>query len=225
MFNKLDVSQFGTGALKNHTHGDSAGKRKTAISLFSAFCTSIGTEPFMFQMSNNDNLTGKSGSRSFYWSKDLHVPPADIEISENDTICIVDVDEYMDIPNFLSFWFRPILLYTFQPSRAAKQSGEYSYHFNQDNTVNYYVSGGGFYTHHVWNYSSDSLRIVSWFWFIPYCVTVYHVDRKAVDQDHEIILLTPTRKIPLPFAIPAFFLIGGQTLERLQPVAENLLEC
>jgi len=157
------------------------------------------------------------GSRAYYWSKDLTIEPRVMSIPYNPLVAFVDVDEYVDMPNFLAKHAHPTVIYTFQPDQVAKVANNYSYTFDKDNNVVYAVTGGGGYTHPVWNYSTDHVVVSNTIFGIPYRRVCYAVERRNTAPDHEIILLVP---IGTWFGLGAILhkmWIEGRDLERLKP--------
>jgi hypothetical protein len=100
-----------------------------------------------------------------------------------------DVDYYPDMEKVLA---DPCdtLLSTFNPSQAGKPlSDNYGYTFVGD-TVIMSVSGGAEYKHEIWDYSSDCITCSN-FMALPWNwrTSNYLVERRNVDDDHQIILL------------------------------------
>jgi len=136
---------------------------------------------------------------------------------------MIDVDYYVDMPSFLAEEFKPTILYTFQPEAVARSDGgEYSYTFNAKNEVLYNVSGGGSYSHEVWNYNCDHILVTKRFFGLPWTVAAFNVDRRRAGPDHELVCLTPLRRWTGPFAFLGSWL-GGKELERLKPVEGEFL--
>jgi hypothetical protein len=104
---------------------------------------------------------------------------------------MVDTSDYLDIGLVLSFGL-PAGLYTVVPSSAASITTEYSYTFNERNELIYDVKGGAHYRQEVWDTGKDmataSRRVMG-----GLCVekTIFNIDRKRVDEDHQLILFTP----------------------------------
>jgi hypothetical protein len=140
---------------------------------------------------------------------------------------MVDVDYYVDMPEFLANNFRPVVLYTFQPKTVARCDGEYSYTFHKDGEVEYIVSGGATYRHKVWNYAGDSIKVRKWYkllwWSILVEVMTFQLERKQVDEDHQMILLAPEKKYVGLAAWIADLMLAGGSLERLNPVEGDFL--
>jgi hypothetical protein len=152
----------------------------------------------------------------------MTVSPERFNPGTNDVLAMVDVDHYVDMPSFLGSNFKPILMYTFQPTSVSRCAGEYKYTFNSANEVNYSVSGGAVYTHSVWNYNVDNLKITNRFFGIPWRVTTYHVDRRMVDKDHNLILISPDNKwVGLSVMLASF--LEGCNLVRLKVVQGDYL--
>jgi hypothetical protein len=123
--------------------------------------------------------------------KDMTTMPALDFSSDHDMRVLVDVDYYVDMPQFLGHNLSPVLLYTFQPRAAAGICEDFSFTFLHTGQVQYQVTGGGSFQHHLWNYSLDHLTATSTFCGIPYSTTTYLVDRRPMSQHHELVLLTP----------------------------------
>jgi hypothetical protein len=146
------------------------------------------------QRSRSDERHGREGSRAYYWSKDLQAKPATFAVTESHLLAFVDVDQYIDMPHLLCTEFKPCLVYTFQPYKAASIEPEYSYTFGPDNIVDYRVKGGARYQHGVWNYSVDNLVVVEYWFIFPTTTTTYLVDRRQTSNNHDLVLLTPVKR-------------------------------
>jgi hypothetical protein len=203
----------------NHTHGMSAKVRNDGSSFMDLFCAAVGLRGYFLQKSAADDRHNRAGCRSFHWAKDLSAKHESFDPQSTDILCIVDVDMYLDMPKLLSNHFQPVLLTTFQPSRVAKSGGEFSFTFSKNSEVRYTVSGGAVYEHHVWNYGTDILVASTRNYGIWYH-HVYNVDRRATDDHHELILLTPIRRLVHPL-VSLTSIMGGSELKRLD-VVENL---
>lgn len=205
----------------NHSHPKAARDRTTSSRQMEFICNSLGTTPYYLQQSKSDQRRGLQGCRSYFWAKDMQSevrlcdPPLDC------TKCIVDSDYYLDMPHLLGAYPGHYLISTFQPSAAAHLGTEYNFTFNEDNVVDYRVSGGANYSHQVWNYKSDVIvaRARSWtrlWWYL----TTYTVDRRRIDDHHAIICLTPVAHIVSPL-FPLTWLLPGDVLERLHVAASG----
>jgi hypothetical protein len=215
-FNDLNIVPV--KAAKNHTHGESAADRSSASDFMDVLGATLGLEPFFFQRSRADERNHRDGSRVHYWVKDTTAQPTSLPDHLNDRlVCIVDVDQYLDMPNLLVWYFQPFILYTFQPEQVARISTEYSYTFSRQNIVTYYVTGGATYTHEVWTYGGDSLKVTYSIMGVPLAVATYLIDRRKTSDDHELILLTPLFRYFLPFSALTGIL-HAPTLQRLKPV-------
>lgn len=211
---------------ETHSHPSSANERSNATSFMNLVARSLGREVFFYQQGAADQRNRFSGDRTYYFAKDAALRPV-ANTSDNLSekfVGIVDVDYYVDMNEKLATWFAPVMLYTFEPTRAAKSDGEYNYTWLLNGKVRYTVAGGATYEHHVWNYSSDALKIVSRVsvpgtpYSLPVGVTTYLVDRRAMGEDHSIVLLMPTRRWGLLWAWLANLMLEGKELSRFAPV-------
>lgn len=196
---------------KDHTHGKSAAARSAAVEFAKLLAARVGLEPYFYQRSRSDERNRLAGNRTYYWVKDLGTTEVVYDPPERSLLVVIDVDYYLDMHDLLAYRRTPVLLYTLQPGQAARASGEYSYTFTQSGKLRYSVSGGAEYEHPLWNYRHDSLYVGNFFSGLAYLV-----DRRAVDQDHSVILLTPLKAWGLLNPLPRA--LSGPKLERLDVV-------
>jgi len=192
VFASTDIAPM--APVKGHTHGRSAAQRSTASLFIDTVAASSGMDVVFRQGSAADVRNGREVTRAYYWAKDLGVAPRQRIKQENDLIAFVDVDYYEEMPDVLAYHFRPHILYTFQPSSVAKDTGEYKYTANADGTWSYIVSGGGNYTHKLWNYTGDSIAVERKICGILITRSTFSVERRMIDEDHQVILLSPLMK-------------------------------
>jgi hypothetical protein len=214
-----------------HTHGKAAADRSSGSFFIEKFARNVGRDVVYYQGSESDQRSGRKTSRSYFWAKDLGAAPAPFKPSGGDLVAMVDVCQYVDIPSFLVQHFRPMLLYTFQPSRVARDAGEYDFTFNRQNEVVYHVNGGATYEHEVWNYDTDSVIVhrtfagKSWFslWnWIPFVSVIYKIDKKQMDPDHQIILFSPVKRYWFLMSLLSR-LVSSNPLKRLKVVHGDFL--
>lgn len=222
---------------RNHTHGLAAATRSAGVAFIDRVMAYVSETPVMYQGSQSDVRRGRPVERDWYWTKDLSMAQCHAAIQPAQPVAMVDVDEYVDMPERLALDFRPYILYTFQPSMAAKSQGDYTFTFLPNGDVKYIVSGGGQYVHPVWNYGHDNLKAVShqWLWLsyglvVPIRIKVisfYKIERRNVDENHQVILLTPLRQwtqvLPGGMADLADRYIQGDLLTRLNPVEGDFI--
>lgn len=215
-FNSLPFVEFKPVA--DHTHPEAAADRSGASAFIDRLGEVTGLTPYYYQRSRADERNHRAGSREFYWTKDLNVKASVYQPPSRPLLALIDVDQYVDMPEFLGNNACPTVIYTFQPESVAKTQSQginYSYTFNAKDEVIYHVSGGAVYTHQVWNWSTDNLRVVRYCYGIPLSLTAYLVDRRKTSPDHELILLTPQGHWKFPYSIPSALLLGGRSLGRL----------
>jgi len=209
---------------KGHTHAVSAAARSSA----SAFVDILGryesVRPVFLQMSKTDQRKGRAGDRSYYWAKDSNAVAVTCDKRDDDLLAMIDVDYYVDMPRFLMQNTQPLVLYTFQPGAAAKSEGDYQYQFGENGEVRFFVGGGGDYGHHVWNYTGDSIAQTGYLCgLLPWRHVTYAVERKQVDNDHQIVLLAPTARTVGIMALAATRCLKGKPLTRLMPVQDGFV--
>ena len=91
------------------------------------------------------------------------------------------------------------MLYTLVPSRAGKDAGDYGYRFMSSGEVEYHVSGGGRYNHELWNWDGDSVRVFRYLFGVPIGMACYAIERRQMDEDHQVVLLVPLYRTVNPF--------------------------
>jgi hypothetical protein len=201
----------------NHTHPTAAAGRSGGTTFIETYAKDLGKIPYFYQRSKSDERNDRAGSRSWFWTKDITVTPQTFDPPENCVLALVDVDHYVDMPEFLVEQFTPTIIYTFQPTLASRITPDYSYVFDENNYVDYQVTGGGQFHHQVWNYGTDHFMVSETILGIPWRSAVYLVDRRATDLDHELVLLTPVSRWNLFYAFLSQFLFFRE-LSRLEPV-------
>jgi hypothetical protein len=206
MSNKVDPT---------HTHPTSAAKRSATSTFALSLSMKLGLQPYFEQCSPANQRDNFEGSRDYYWAKDVNAVASFSKPHANSLVVVVDVDYYIDMPNKLLEWEGPVLLYTFQPGAASRTGPEYSYTFTDEGEIRYLVSGGAAYQHKVWNYNTDVLMVSNW-----WTTKVYNVERKKVDEDHQLVFLVPIGTWKWPFSWCAACLEGTK-LEYLSPVKDG----
>lgn len=213
----MSTPQVSNRYARNHTHPESAKARNDSASFMELFALRIGKGAYFVQESAADVRRGRRGCRTFHWSKDANVAFQDFDPDDNDILCIVDVDMYLDMPSLLSSNLKPVVLSTFQPRAVADVAPEYSFTFDDKSEVIYKVSGGATYHHPVWNYGLDTTCAITRKWLIFEEVVTYNVDRRQLAKHHQIVLLTPVSRFILPFGI-ARMCLQAPRLKRLNVI-------
>lgn len=212
--------------VSGHTHPIAAADRSTAVFFMERLAPLLGLQTYYVQRSRYDEIEKRAGSRDYYWTKDLQMEPTRFSPPNDSLLCMVDVDQYIDMPQFLSDNYKPVLIYTFQPTAVSRVMKNYSYTFDRDNEVQYTVTGGGTFKHPVWKYGTDHLVVYSYRADVCIRATAYFVDRRATSIDHELILLTPIGRWNGLSAIIYCLTLGGTQLSRLKvahPIGFNRL--
>jgi len=211
--------------LPNHTHGASAAERSTASLLMRRVADGVGREAFYYQGSGADARSGRAYSRTYFWAKDLMAPATGFNPEPRDIISMVDVDYYVDdLEEMLVERFQPYQFYTLVPSSAGKDSGDYHYRFLADGQVEYGVAGGGQYSHHIWNWDGDSLRVTTKLFGIDIAMACYAVERRQMGPDHQLVLLAPLVRTRNPIMVwLARNRVQAKPLRRFNPITEKFV--
>lgn len=181
---------------KNHTHGNSASYRTSFNIALKRLARTMGHIPYQVSGAKADH-GDSDGCRYFYGLKDLKIQFKDQEVGKVHVILMTDVDYHLNINDYLRYG-RPIIMYTFVPKVPGRVTDEYSYCI-RDNRVYYSVSGGAAYDHELWDYSGDTVSVIDDEGYL----VVFDICQREIDgdEDHRIIGLFPTCKVPFPLWI------------------------
>jgi hypothetical protein len=205
--------------LPNHTHPQQASLRAAVTNAIQALAMSIGFVAYFVQRSKSDNRKELDGCETVVWCKDAHRSPVAFAPGRHHMIALVDTSDYVDM-NLILAEGLPTVLYTVVPSAAAAVRSEYSYTFDEVNRLIYDVKGGAHYEQDVWDTGVDMVTSVAYSrtgLFLN--KTIFNVDRKFVDADHQMILFSPCAA----YCFPLFDFNGwiNSPLRRLQPVQDG----
>lgn len=178
----------------NHSHRLSATYRTSANMFLKRLVSEKGYVPYQISCAISD-VKDSDGTRYFYGFKDLKTPFKHTLVDEKHVIIMTDVDYYADMNEILKL-NRPIIMYSFYPRTPGETRKEYTYSINDD-VVEYHVSGGAHYKHKLWDYSGDTVTALD----DDLSLIVYDISQRYIenDEDHRIVGLYPTCKVPFPF--------------------------
>lgn len=199
-----------------HTHPTSAASRSSAGLFCDRLAANLGYIPYYWQRSVADERKGRNGSKVHMFSRHIESEPAYVRLTATDMVVMVDSDYHFEMDQFLANHHNPVVLYTFAPRAVAAIRPEYCYTFDENDEVDYRVTGGGRYRHKVWNYSHDSIMAVSYVLGVPVRCVAYKIERISTDLDHEIVLLAPQGYWTGPAAIVASWWYSHNRLQRLR---------
>jgi hypothetical protein len=203
----------------NHSHPGQASLRAAVTNAILSLASSIGCVAYFVQRSKADNRKGLEGCETVVWCKDAHRSPEQFAPQSHHMLAFVDTSDYVDMNLVLSEGL-PTMLYTVVPSSAAAVRDEYSYTFDDRNRLIYDVKGGAHYEQELWDTGVDMVTACARTRSGLYVnKTVFNVDRKFVDADHQMILFTPAAK----YVFPLFNLNPwiDRRLQRLCPVVDG----
>jgi hypothetical protein len=200
----------------NHSHPVQAALRSSVTNAICSLAATVGFVPYIVQRSKSDNRNGLEGCETVVWNKDAHRSAVAFAPQSRHLIALVDTSDYVDMNQVLSYG-QPTVLYTVIPSKAASITTEYSYTFNEDSELVYDVKGGAHYVQELWDTGRDMVtatrRVKSGLYLEK---TIFNIDRKRVDADHQIILFSPTARYLFPLLDLNPWLNGP--LRKLRPV-------
>lgn len=205
-----------------HPHPNSASSRTGASRAISEFARMNGYSEYVVSFSQRD--VGLDGSHEIMQPKDIHHQPKKDPITENHIIKMIDVDYYLDMPEWIAHG-QPIIAYTFHPTEVAYHTDEYDYEISK-NEVHMSVAGGTTYKHRLWDYSRDYiLTRTGWFDWV-----VSTVDVRQIDLHHKVVCIVPISRTRFwGWLIPEstlkrkeFFSDGGVVATRYQQDGQDM---
>jgi hypothetical protein len=204
-----------------HTHGYVAAHRSAACVFARTLAAQFGLTVYSVERSKQDERKHVPGIRSIYWQKDLSQAAAD-DVMVDPLVTYVDVDYHVpDFEGRLANNFQPHLLYTMLPTAAGAADRDESFCFLEDGRISVRVAGGGSYTHHLWDYSGDSLVCTSWYFGMPVWTAVYKVEKRHLLPHRALVMLTPVARWFGYVGLLARVIYHGSTLQRFCPVEGN----
>jgi hypothetical protein len=170
-------------------------------------------------MNSSDQRNNERGCRYYYWPKDLTSEFQDDEIELNDCLIFIDVDFHCDMNRYLQL-FKPMLLYTLVPEKAAYQDQEHSYTIDND-VIKYFVRGGGQYQHKVWDYSGDTITILD----KDNHLLTFHLSQHKIEgsPNRRIISILPASMVFSPAWMTMPFSHMGLKRKRITQNGVNIL--
>jgi hypothetical protein len=146
-------------------------------------------------MSERDKRAGLLGTKLYYMAKDLAQSVSLDAMPKNSLIKLIDVDYYLDDLDSLMQTMRPIVMYTFAPTRPAGEGADCVFWTNSDSSVTTVITGGSTYSHKLWDYEHDFV-VSDGFWGSA----VYSIEQipSGEDENRKIVGMFPRRFVPGP---------------------------
>jgi len=203
----------------NHTHPTSANERTSANLFLCDVARQAGYDPYVVSMSSSDQRNKERGCKYYYWPKDLTSEYQDDEIKLNDCLIFIDVDFHCDMNRYLQL-FKPMLLYTLVPEKAAYHDDEHSYTI-KDDVIKYFVRGGAQYEHKVWDYSGDTITTLD----EQNNLLTYHLSQHKIEgsPNRRLISILPACMVYSPAWMTMPFSITGLKRKRITQNGVNIL--
>nr|QYF49990.1 MAG: hypothetical protein [Sichuan noda-like virus] len=195
------------GARAGHTHGLAATARNSATQTMHTAAKQLGMQPYVISPSRREQ--DALGWRCYFQPNDYGMQSKYDIIPEDACFIMTDVDYYADMPDWLSL-ARPILAYSFMPTRAAGIVEGSNFTIEND-YIRYRVNGGGDFRHQIWNWNFDTLYVdmpcnffqqVVRFICNVFCGWGYRrhyftIDTVAFGEMHNIYILLPLRTLTI----------------------------
>ncbi|APG76284.1 hypothetical protein [Hubei noda-like virus 17] len=207
------------GARAGHSHAEAATDRNSATQTMHTAARQLGMQPYVISPSRRES--DAMGWRCYFQSNDYGMQTKYDAIPEDACFIMTDVDYYADMPDWLSL-ARPILMYSFMPTRVAGNVDGSNFTIVND-YVRYRVNGGGDFKHQIWNWNYDTLYVDMPCNIMQQCIRglcnvfgwgyrrhYFTIDSIAFGTMHNIYVLLPLRTLSIDF------LQLGNQLERMQ---------
>jgi len=202
----------------NHPHPEAAALRNTAVNFCSSFAYMSGRTPYYVQMSRADQRRGERGSRAWFWASDLDAEQRYDKLTGDDLKILIDVDYYLDTKALNSGPATPVLLYTLVPEDAAcAGSANLSFTFDAHSTLQCQVAGGDVYSHSLWNWATNSVRVTSGHLLTRRSIH-YSVAHHRIGPHKYVVLLVPRADTKGLGSYLCDYWLQSPVLTRLSPV-------
>jgi hypothetical protein len=187
-------------AAARHSHGMAAGLRYAADVALTNFAKQTGRKRFDISTCKRTRDMGVLGCHGIFNPKDLAYPSYggidqrsiwDFLLNRREDrflFTTVDVDQHIHMPTILGMG-APVAVYTLNPWRTAGPIVDGNFCTLADGRRQVTIMGNALYPEIPWNYETDHLYVPTWFGGYSYLVDRI---RQPGDDDHQVILLTPT---------------------------------
>jgi hypothetical protein len=203
----------------DHTHGIQAGMRNTARQMAKRFSMATGKELYEIQPSRASSKN--PGEHEIHWSKDVSITRKKDELTNNHIRTLFDTDFHIPIEEWeerLATYPVTTLIYTFVPETVAGIDRGVKHTFDKDGYLRYTVPGGAFYRHKIFDYGNDTVLTCH-----ETSCTVYHIDRRTIGTNHQMICLTPFAHANGPLSALMRHKFGDRRIRHFDPVRGNYL--
>jgi len=180
-----------------------------------------GYTKWNYQCSKREQTKGQKGFRAFYDAKDVEQRVLCDEVTSKSLVTMTDVDYYVDMPRWLAENPVPHLIYTLQPEALVGKPHNAQFTFSGDKMV-MDVTGGGNYSHGIWNYCADAIAVTSGS-YLHKQTTFYKTQRIRISDHRYAVLLVPTLHT---VGLAAYFAerLEANNLARLETTVEDEFE-
>lgn len=185
-----------------HSHPIAAADRNSVRAMLNQYSVLSGQPMHYISMSTGE-AEDKIGDKYYYFPKDMLTKPRFDKIPNNGTVAFVDVDYYVDMPNFLGQ--RDCLIYTTDPLSLGGKTANGAFSFTNDQYT-LMVNGGAKYSHGLWDYDSDIIFQKKW-----YGGNLYTVEIQRLNDHRSLVFINYRRTLYTPLAWLAF---PNQSLSR-----------
>jgi hypothetical protein len=232
VFNSINVVKNEKKSNSQHTHPESAASRNAGRATANLVASQLGYTMYSLQATANEQRkhlgagvysNGKYTARNFdmrtfHWAKDLEAEARPLE-EHNERYAYFwgDMEHYVKpevMSDFLATRKTTHFISTMQPTCTGLSSGEYSFSFNEEDYVHYKVSGGAEYRHKLFDWKGDVV-VVQTNSLLNREVVAYAIDRKPLDDNHQLIMLTFIGSFSWPL-LPVSWAIENHPLRYLK---------
>jgi hypothetical protein len=178
-----------------HSHPEAAASRNAVRGMIKQYELTTSIPMYYVSMSNGEQRSDELGDKLYYVSKDMLTPGKISSAPKGATIALIDVDYYMDMTTLHPTDY---LIYTFDPLHSGGVTANASYTI-VDDKFKMLVNGGATYEHGIWDYSTDTLFVHTW-----YGGLIFTVETHRLCDARTLIHVNYRRTVYTPLAWYAF---------------------
>lgn len=194
-----------------HPHAEEAAHRLYYQRAMENCIREAGKKPYHLGAGNRESHL--NGSRGMLMPLDFASPDFTDPMEEDHVLCLIDSDYYIDMNMLLRFG-KPILIYTFCPTRPAGTHGNTSWNIQGGNIVST-TRGAEPYRHPLWEYDGVGELVAH----DQQHTIVHRVDSLDIGAQRRLILISPVARIA-PVAIRCDI-----RAESINPLVGEALSC
>lgn len=217
----FDITFTSTNRVKNNAHAKLHNTREAALGAFRTLAHNNTKTIYDIQASNQSrDKMHNNGLATTIWDSDLKRRPMCDAIPEDAILQMIDTANYLDMDKFVAN--KPLLLYTFRPTKPADSNSEMQFRVDPNNRFHTIIQGGTTWSEEVWEWT-DKVFTNSAFrrWWNPfsYQTTTYRSYVRQIDTHYAAVLVVPIHSTGIIGSFARWLRgVSNAPLNRFQPV-------